>query len=146
MTCRHVSLTCQLGSTSFLLAGFCRDHSKDRETDELRPRLISVQPVRKKVSSLKHVKLRKQQSTLQLTTIMKIAVIDNYVKPRSNDPNFLANNTQHLFIICCMLLHVVACCSLGQWSKASNTLPNIVQLVNFLWIVKLKYNCSPRNH
>ena len=30
-----------------------------------------------------------------------------YLKPRSNDPNFLPNNTQHLCIICCMLLHVV---------------------------------------
>ena len=29
------------------------------------------------------------------------------LKPRSNDPNFLPNNTQHLCIICCMLLHVV---------------------------------------
>ena len=36
------------------------------------------------------------------------------------------------------LLHVVACCSLGQWSNASNSLPNIVQLYNLLWIVRLK--------
>ena len=33
--------------------------------------------------------------------------------------------TKHLCIICCMLLHVVACC-LGQWSNASNILRNIV--------------------
>ena len=44
--------------------------------------------------------------------------------------------------ICCMF---VACCSLGQWSNASNILPNIVQLYNLLWIVKLKNNSSPRN-
>ena len=44
------------------------------------------------------------------------------------------------------LLHVVACCCLGQWSNASNILRNIVQLYNLLWIVRLKYICSPRNH
>ena len=44
------------------------------------------------------------------------------------------------------LLHVVACCCLGQLSNASNILRNIVQLYNLLWIVRLKYNCSPRNH
>ena len=44
------------------------------------------------------------------------------------------------------LLHVVACCCLGQWSNASNILCNFVQLYNLSWIVRLKYNCSPRNH
>ena len=44
------------------------------ETFKLRPRSISVQPMREKVKSLKHVKLHKQQNTLQLTTIMKLAV------------------------------------------------------------------------
>ena len=58
-------------------------------------------------------------------------------KPLSNDPNFLPNNTQHLFIICCMLSHVVL---------LDSVLPNIVQLYNLLWIVRLKYNCSLRNH
>ena len=42
------------------------------------------------------------------------------------------------------LLHVVACCCLGQWSNASNILRNIVQLYNLLWIVRLKYLIAHR--
>ena len=47
-----------MGSPSFLLVGFTWGHSRNWETVELPQRSISVQPVRKKVKSLKHVKLR----------------------------------------------------------------------------------------
>ena len=58
MTCRHVPVTCRWGSLSFLLAGFTRCHSKNWGTVKLRQRSISIQPIREKVKSLKHVKLR----------------------------------------------------------------------------------------
>ena len=46
------------GSPSFLLAGFTQGHSKNWKTVKLRQHSISVQPMREKVKSLKHVKLR----------------------------------------------------------------------------------------
>ena len=58
MTCRHVPVTCRWGSPSFLLVGFILGHSKNWETVKLRQRLIRVQPMREKVKSPKHVKLR----------------------------------------------------------------------------------------
>ena len=47
-----------MGIAVFLLAGFTRGHSKNWETVKLRQNSISVQPMREKVKSLKHVKLR----------------------------------------------------------------------------------------
>ena len=58
MTRRHVPVTCRWGSPSFLLAEFTQGHSKNWKTVKLRQRSIGVQPVREKMKSLKHVKLR----------------------------------------------------------------------------------------
>ena len=58
MTCRHVPVTCRWGSPSFLLAEFCCCRSKNRATVRLRQRSTNVQPMRRKVISLKQVKLR----------------------------------------------------------------------------------------
>ena len=58
MTCRHVLVTCRWKSPSFLLAEFIRGHSTNWETVNLHQCSISVQPMREKVKSLKHVKLR----------------------------------------------------------------------------------------
>ena len=46
-----------MGIVSFLLSGFILAHSKNWGTVKLRQRSISVQPIREKVNSLKHVKL-----------------------------------------------------------------------------------------
>ena len=71
-----VPVTCRWGSPSFLLAEFCCCRWKNRITDCLNVR-PTAEPMRKKVISLKHlnyVSTRKQQNTLRLTTIKKIAV------------------------------------------------------------------------
>ena len=66
-----------MGLTSFPLAEFCCCRSKNRGMVRLYQNSTNLEPVRKKVISLNHVKLRatrKQQNRLQLTTIRKIAV------------------------------------------------------------------------
>ena len=70
--------TCRWESPSFLLAEFWCCRSKNRETVRLRQRLTNVQPMRKTLissSTWNYVLTRKQQNTLQLTTIKKIAVV-----------------------------------------------------------------------
>ena len=57
MTCQHVSLKCRWGSSIFALAEFCCCRSKNRAV-RLCQRSTNMQPMRKKVISLKHVKLR----------------------------------------------------------------------------------------
>ena len=47
-----------MGSPSFLLGEFCCCRSKNRVTVKLRQRSTSVQPMRKKAISFKHVQLR----------------------------------------------------------------------------------------
>ena len=78
MTCRHVPVMCRKRSPSLSIGWIYSGHSKNWETVKLHQRSISVRPMREKVKSLKHVKLRvdtlKQQETPQLTTIMKTAV------------------------------------------------------------------------
>ena len=54
----HVLVTCRWGSPSFLLAEFCGCRLKNRAKVRLRQRSANVHPMRKKVISLKHVKLR----------------------------------------------------------------------------------------
>ena len=67
MMCRHVPVTCRWGSPFFLLAEFCPCSSKDRATVRFRQRSTNVQPVRKKVISLKHVKLPVETSAAEHT-------------------------------------------------------------------------------
>ena len=66
-------------------------------------------------------------------------LIEYDLKPGQTIQTFTQQQTTFVY----HLLHVVACCFLGQWSNGSN----IVQLyIFFLWIFRLKCNCSPRNH
>ena len=77
MTCQHMLVMCQWGSPFLLLAEFCCSHSKNRAMVWLQQHSTSVQPMGKKMISLKYVNYvstRNQQNTLQLPTIMKIAV------------------------------------------------------------------------
>ena len=85
MTCRHAPVMCRWRLSYFPLTEFCCCRSKNLGAVRLRQRSTNLEPMRKKVISFKHVKLRiyvssrtrttrKQQNTLQLTTITKIAV------------------------------------------------------------------------
>ena len=74
----HVPVTCQWESPSFLLAGFSCSHSKNREMVELRQCSISIQPIRERVISLKHSKLRVE------TKVAEYTGTDNHYEIRMN--------------------------------------------------------------
>ena len=79
MTCQHVLVTCRWGSPSFLLAEFWCCHSKNQEAVRLSRCSTNVtfslwERRRSPFKHVNYVSTHMQHNTLQLTTIMKIAV------------------------------------------------------------------------